>query len=236
MTRVHEPHPGHRQVSGGLARASVFGVSDGLVSNMALILGFAGSGVDNTVVRLAGLAGAVAGAISMAAGEWVSITSQNDLIKRELEVERRELEHNPEFETEELAEVYERQGMSPERAAAAAADVMREPDVALSVHAREELGIDPDELPPALSAAGLSLVCFLFGAVLPLIPWYVSSGSSAAWTSLVLGTSAAAIVGGLVARFADRPLWFGVARQVAIVLVACGVTYVIGELVGVNVA
>lgn len=203
---------------------------------MALILGFAGSGVDNTVVRLAGLAGAVAGAISMAAGEWVSITSQNDLIKRELEVERRELEHNPEFETEELAEVYERQGMSPERAAAAAADVMREPDVALSVHAREELGIDPDELPPALSAAGLSLVCFLFGAVLPLIPWYVSSGSSAAWTSLVLGTSAAAIVGGLVARFADRPLWFGVARQVAIVLVACGVTYVIGELVGVNVA
>lgn len=203
---------------------------------MALILGFAGSGVDNTVVRLAGLAGAVAGAISMAAGEWVSITSQNDLIKRELEVERRELEHNPEFETEELAEVYERQGMSPERAAAAAADVMREPDVALSVHAREELGIDPDELPPALSAAGLSLVCFLFGAVLPLIPWYVSSGSSAAWTSLVLGTSAAAIVGGLVARFADRPLWFGVARQVAIVLVACGVTYVIGELVGVNLA
>lgn len=236
MTKAQEPHPGHRQVSGGLARASVFGVSDGLVSNMALILGFAGSGVDNTVVRLAGLAGAVAGAISMAAGEWVSITSQNDLIKREVEVERRELEHNPEFETEELAEVYERQGMSPERAAAAAADVMREPDVALSVHAREELGIDPDDLPPALSAAGLSLLCFLFGAFLPLVPWYITSGSSAALASLILGTIAAAIVGGLVARFADRAVWFGSLRQVAIVLVACGVTYAIGEVVGVNVA
>lgn len=236
MTRALEPHPGHRQVAGGLARASVFGVSDGLVSNMALILGFAGSGVDNTVVRLAGLAGAVAGAISMAAGEWVSITSQNDLIKREVEVERRELEHNPEFETKELAEVYERQGMSPERAAAAAADVMREPDVALSVHAREELGIDPDDLPPALSAAGLSLLCFLFGAFLPLVPWYITSGSSAAWVSLILGTIAAAIVGGLVARFADRAVWFGSLRQVAIVLVACGVTYAIGEVVGVNLA
>ena len=135
-----------------------------------------------------------------------------------------------------MAEVYERQGMSPERAAAAAADVMREPDVALSVHAREELGVDPDELPPAMRAAGLSLVCFLFGAVLPLIPWYIGGGSSAAWASLILGTIAAAIVGGIVARFADRPVWFGVLRQVGIVLVACAVTYGIGELVGVNVA
>ncbi len=240
MTRPHHTHssqsghPGHRDVSGGLARASVFGVNDGLVSNMALILGFAGSGVDNSVVRLAGLAGAVAGAISMAAGEWVSVTSQNDLIERELAVERREIEHNPDVETAELADMYEQQGMDPDHARKAAADVMREPDVALSVHARQELGVDPDDLPSAFGAAALSLVCFLFGAFLPLVPWYIGSGGTAAVVSLVVGTIAAAIVGGLVARFAERPLWFGSVRQVVIVLIACGVTYAIGEVVGVN--
>ncbi len=212
----------------------MFGVSDGLVSNVSLILGFAGSGVDTTVVRLAGLAGAVAGAISMAAGEWVSVTSQNDLIRRELEIERRELEHNTEHETEELAAMYESHGIQPERAAAAAADVMRQPEAALAVHAREELGVDPNDLPSALWAAGLSLVCFVFGAVLPLIPWYIGSGTAAAWASLGIGVAAAAIVGGLVARFAERSIASGVARQVLIVLVACGATYLIGELVGVN--
>lgn len=212
----------------------MFGVSDGLVSNVSLILGFAGSGVDNTVVRLAGLAGAVAGGISMAAGEWVSITSQNDLIERELAIERRELEHNTEHETEELAAMYESHGMGSERAAAAAEEVMREPETALAVHAREELGVDPDSLPSALWAAGLSLVCFLFGALLPVVPWFVGDGSAAAWASLAIGVAAAAVVGGLVARFAERPIVLGVGRQVAIVLVACGITYLIGELVGVN--
>lgn len=232
--RPQEPHAGHRSVSGGLARAAVFGVSDGLVSNVSLILGFAGSGVDTTVVRLAGLAGAVAGAISMAAGEWVSVTSQNDLIRRELEIERRELQFNTEHETEELAAMYESHGMRPERAAAAAEEVMQQPEAALAVHAREELGVDPDDLPSALGAAGLSLVCFIFGAVLPLIPWYIGGGNGAAWASLAIGVAAAAVVGGLVARFAERPIISGVGRQVAIVLVACGATYLIGELVGVN--
>lgn len=236
MSRPHEPHTGHRSVSGGLARAAVFGVSDGLVSNVSLILGFAGSGVDSDVVRLAGIAGAVAGAISMAAGEWVSITSQNDLIERELMVERRELVHNREHETEELAALYESHGMTPEQAAAAADAVMQQPDVALAVHAREELGIDPHDLPPALSAAALSLLCFLFGAFLPLAPWYIGSGGAAAWASLAVGVVAAGAVGGVVARFAERPLVYGIARQVVIVLVACGVTYLIGELVGVNLA
>ncbi|HSJ91426.1 MAG TPA: VIT1/CCC1 transporter family protein [Ilumatobacter sp.] len=229
-----EPHGGHRSVSGGLARASVFGVSDGLVSNVSLLLGFAGSGADNTIVRLAGVAGAVAGAISMAAGEWVSVSSQNDLIDRELAIERRELAHNTEHETEELADIYVSHGIDPDRAAAAAADVMRHPDTALAVHAREELGVDPDDLPSAFWAAGLSFVCFIFGALLPLIPWYVGSGGRAAIASLAIGVVAAAVVGGLVARFAEKPLAFGIARQVAIVLVACGVTYVIGELVGIN--
>ncbi|MEO6651543.1 MAG: VIT1/CCC1 transporter family protein [Ilumatobacteraceae bacterium] len=234
-SHTHEPHGGHRSVSGGLARAAVFGVSDGLVSNVSLILGFAGSGVDNSVVRLAGLAGAVAGAISMAAGEWISITSQNDLIERELDIERRELVHNADHETEELAAMYESHGMGAERASAAAHEVMQQPDTALAVHAREELGVDPDDLPSAISAAVLSLVCFLFGALLPVIPWFIGGGQEAAWSSLAIGVAAAAGVGGVVARFAERSLIGGIARQVAIVLVACGVTYLIGELVGVTV-
>ena len=172
----------------------------------------------------------------MAAGEWVSVTSQNDLIKRELDVERRELHHNTEAETAELAAVYERHGMGKERAAAAAEEVMQAPDTALAVHAREELGIDPDDLPSAIWAAGLSLVCFVFGATLPLIPWFIGGGASAAWASLAIGVVAAAVVGGLVARFAERTIISGVARQVVIVLIACGVTYLIGLLVGVNVA
>jgi VIT1/CCC1 family predicted Fe2+/Mn2+ transporter len=214
----------------------VFGVSDGLVSNVSLILGFAGSGVGNTVVRLAGLAGAVAGGISMAAGEWVSVTSQNDLIERELAIERRELTHNTEHETNELAAIYERHGMGPERAAAAAREVMQQPDTALAVHAREELGVDPHDLPSAMWAASLSLVCFLFGALLPVIPWFAGGGSSAAWTSLGIGVVTAAAVGGLVGRFAERSVVSSSIRQVLIVIVACGVTYLIGDLVGVNLA
>ncbi len=231
-----DPHPGHRSVSGGLARAAVFGVNDGLVSNLSLMLGFAASGVDASIVRLAGIAGAVAGAISMAAGEWISISAQNDLIARELDVERRELKHNPEFETAELAAMYEGHGMDAGRAARAAAEVMRVPATALVVHAREELGIDPGDLPSPIRASLLSLVCFLFGAVLPLVPWFIGSGDAATWASIVIGVLTAGVVGALIGRFAEKPLWRTVLRQVAIVLAACAITYAIGELVGVNVA
>ncbi len=212
----------------------MFGANDGLVSNVSLILGFAGSGVDSTVVRLAGLAGAVAGGISMAAGEWVSVSAQNDLIRRELAIELNELEMNPEFETAELAERYESHGMAPEQAAQAAAEVMQSPLDALAVHAREELGIDPDNLASPWMAAGISLVCFLFGALLPVVPWFVGSGNGAAWASLIIGMVAAAIVGGIVGRFAERSISWAMLRQVLIVIGACGVTYLIGEFVGVN--
>ena len=214
----------------------MFGVNDGLVSNVSLLLGFAASGVDSSVVRLAGIAGAVAGSVSMAAGEWVSVSAQNDLIDRELEVERRELKHNPEFETAELAAMYESHGMEPGRAARAAAEVMREPATALAVHAREELGIDPGDLPSPIGASLSSLVCFMFGAVLPLIPWFLSSDETATWSSIIIGVLAAAVVGAIVGRFAERPLWRTAVRQVAIVLAACAITYAIGELVGVNVS
>ena len=142
----------------------------------------------------------------MAAGEWVSVSSQNDLIERELDVERTELRLNPEQETAELAAMYEQHGMGAERARSAAAEVMREPDIALVVHAREEFGIDPDELPSAIGAAGVSLVCFLVGAFLPLIPGSSVRRRGARGRRSAIGLVAAAIVGGLVGKFAERSI------------------------------
>ena len=231
-----ELHSGHRPVSGGLARAAVFGINDGLVSNVSLMLGFAGSGVDSSVVRLAGLAGAIAGGISMAAGEWISVSAQNELVQREVDVERRELASNSVAETAELAAMYEDHGISPATARAAAEDVMSSPEVALRVHTREELGIDPHDLPPAFKAAAISLVCFLFGALLPVIPWFTgATGFAPAAVTVTIGVVAAGFVGAAIGRFAERSIPKSIVRQVVIVLVACAVTYSIGQLVGVNV-
>jgi vacuolar iron transporter family protein len=233
--RRAESHPGHRSVAGGLARAAVFGVSDGLVSNVSLVIGFAGAGVDSSVVRLAGMAGAIAGATSMAAGEWVSISAQNELIYRELDVERRELTHNTESETAELAAMYEGHGMTRQIALDAAADVMRVPETALAVHAREELGVDPDSLNSPWSAAGLSLICFLVGALLPVIPWFAGSGNAAKVASIAIGVVAAAFVGLAIGKFAERRIVWSAARQVLILLIACGVTYLVGNALGVSI-
>ena len=221
-------------MSGGLARATVFGINDGLVSNVSLILGFASAGVDAGYVRLAGIAGAVAGAISMAAGEWVSISSQNDLIRRELDLELAELRENTEHETEELAAMYESHGMEAESAATAAVEVMRSPETALAVHAREELGVDPGSLPSANLAAILSLIAFTIGALMPIVPWYIGSGTGAGVASLAIGIVAAAVVGAIVGRYADRSVPWSAVRQALIVVVACAVTWGIGRLVGVN--
>jgi vacuolar iron transporter family protein len=235
MTR-QELHSGHRAVSGGLARAAVFGINDGLVSNVSLILGFAGSGVDSSVVRLAGLAGAIAGGISMAAGEWISISAQNELVAREVAVERRELAHNAMAETAELAAMYEGHGIAPDTARMAAEDVMLSPETALRVHTREELGVDPHDLPSAFRAAVISFFCFMLGALLPVVPWlFGASGLAPAATSVAIGVVAAGFVGAAIGNFAERSIVKSVLRQVAIVLVACAVTYSIGEVVGVNV-
>lgn len=221
-------------MSGGLARATVFGINDGLVSNVSLILGFASAGADAGYVRLAGIAGAVAGAISMAAGEWVSISSQNDLIRRELDLELTELRENTEHETEELAAMYESHGMEVDSAATAAAEVMRIPENALAVHAREELGVDPGSLPSANLAAILSLIAFAFGALMPIVPWYLGSGTGAGVASLAIGIVAAAVVGAIVGRYANRSVPWSAVRQALIVIVACAVTWGIGRLVGIN--
>ena len=223
-------------MAGGLARAAVFGVNDGLVSNVSLILGFAGSGVDSSVVRLAGLAGAIAGGISMAAGEWISVSAQNELVEREVAVERRELAGNSTAETAELAAIYESHGIAPDTARAAAEDVMTSPEMALRVHTREEMGIDPHELPSAFQAAAISFVCFMFGALLPVVPWFTgASGFAPAAVSVAIGVVAAAFVGAAIGQFAERSIPKSIVRQIAILLVACAITYSIGELVGVNV-
>lgn len=230
-----QPHEGHRSVGGGLARAAVLGVNDGIVANSALILGFAATGVDSSIVRLAGIAGGIAGAISMAAGEWISVSSQRDLIERELAVERREHELNSHHETEELAERFESHGLDATTARAASEAVMQNPDAALEMHVRQEFGIDPHDLPSPIGAAVLSLVCVLFGATLPLIPWFFGEGGGTAILSITIGALAAGVVGAIIGRLAERPMWFTVTRQVFIVLVASAITFGIGQLVGVDV-
>ncbi len=229
------PHHEHRAVSGGLARATVFGVSDGLVSNISLVVGFAGSGVGPSVVRLAGLAGLVGGAFSMAAGEYVSVAAQNELIERELEVERRELAHNPEHEQAELVELYRKKGVEPERARAVARDIMRSPENALLVHAREELGIDPDHLASPYRTAGYSFIAFAVGAILPVIPWFFGSGDSATMASVLIGIVAAGLVGWFIGRLAERHVIRAALRQVLILIMACSATYLVGRLLDVSV-
>ncbi|MDP9451846.1 MAG: VIT1/CCC1 transporter family protein [Actinomycetota bacterium] len=224
----------HRDVQGGAARAAVFGVSDGLVSNVGLILGVAGADPMPSVVRLAGLAGLIAGAISMAAGEYNSMKVQSELLERELELERLEIRRHPELETAELAGVYESRGMDPTQARELAETVMGDPEVALETHAREELGVDPGQLGSPLGAASSSFAAFSAGALVPLVPWFVASGPAAAVASLLAAVVAAVAVGGAIGRFTDRPLPRTVARQIAFTLVPAVLTYAVGSAVGVG--
>jgi vacuolar iron transporter family protein len=229
------PEHHHRDVRSGSARAAVFGVSDGLVSNVSLILGVAGADPGAGVVRLAGLAGLIAGAVSMAAGEYVSMKAQNELLQRELDVERRELHRNPHVETVELTQIYQSRGIDPDRARELAEDIMRDPDLALETHAREELGIDPKQLGSPEGAAVSSFAAFAIGALVPLLPWFFGSGRGAVAASVVLGLVSCAVVGGLLARFTGRSVLFSAGRQMAIGIIAGTVTFVVGALVGVGV-
>lgn len=225
----------HRDIQGGTPRAAVFGVSDGLVSNVALILGVVGASTDADLVRVAGLSGLLAGAISMAAGEYVSVKAQNELIERELEVERRALHAHPEAETAELAAIYRARGVTPLTAQRLADDVMRNPEVALEVHAREELGVDPEGLGRPISVALASFLAFSIGALLPLLPWFFGGGTAAVVASVALGAVSAAVVGTLLARFTERSIWRTALRQVLVATFACVVTFALGSAVGTGV-
>jgi vacuolar iron transporter family protein len=219
----------HRDVSGGWLRPAVFGSMDGLVTNAALIAGVGGGGGSRHTLLLAGLAGLAAGAFSMAAGEYVSVSSQNELVAAEVRKEKFELEHNPDSERQELAAMFRMRGVDAGLADEVARQVSRHPDEALLVHVREELGVDHRELPSPVTAAGASLVTFAIGALIPLIPYLAGFGSLAA--ALVLAAVAAFFGGGLVARITDRPFLRGALRQLLLAAAAAGLTYGIGSLV-----
>lgn len=228
---VHE----HRGVQGGQARAAIFGVSDGLVSNVALILGVAAAGSDPDTVVLAGLSGLLAGAASMAAGEYVSVKAQAELVEREIEIERISIAEDPEMETRELAAIYRKRGLSSSEADMLASAVMADPDVALDVHAREELGVDPDDTGDPAGAAIASFAAFTVGAVLPLIPWFFLEGTAAAVISVAVGIIASVIVGVVLASFTKRSAVRTAGRQVGFAIAACLLTFLIGSLFGATV-
>ena len=225
----------HRDVQGGAARASVFGISDGLVSNVGLILGVAAADTDASNVIIAGVAGLLAGAVSMAAGEYVSVKAETELVERELLIERQSLAQDPEEETEELASIYMSRGLPADQARDLAGAVMSDPDVALEVHAREELGIAPDAVGNPVAAASSSFIAFMLGAILPLLPWFVADGTSAIIASVIIGLVAAAVVGTVLAVFTERSKTKTAAQQVFIAAIACSVTYLIGSAVGATV-
>ena len=224
----------HRDVQGGVARAAVFGASDGLVSNVSLILGVAGADPGSDVVRLAGIAGLIAGAVSMAAGEYGSMKAQQELLERELELERIELARNPHVETVELTQLYQARGIEPDLAVELARDVMSDPETALEAHAREELGIAPGSLGSPVGAAVSSFGAFSIGAGLPLIPWFFGSGTAAIVASVALGLLGAAIVGLALAYFTEGSRLRLAARYVGIAAASGAVTYLIGSAVGVS--
>lgn len=222
----------HRSVSGGAARAAVFGISDGLVSNVALILGVAAAAATRSNVLIAGIAGLLAGATSMAAGEYVSMKAQAELVERELDIERASLTHQPEREIVELQTIYLQRGVDEEAALAMAEAVMRDPEVALEVHAREELGVDPAEIGQPWTAAGTSFVAFAIGALIPLLPWFFGEGTAAIVASTLLGLVSAAAVGMVLARFTERSALVTAGRQVAWAAAACTATWLIGSWLG----
>ena len=228
-----EHHHSHRDVTGGWLRPAVFGVMDGLVSNTALIAGVAGAGAPPRTVALAGLAGLVAGAFSMATGEYVSVASQSELTRAEIDIEKAEIARVPEAEEAELAGIYRSRGVDDTTAREVARQLSRDPETAWRVHAREELGIDPDDLPSPWTAAGSSFGAFTVGAGVPLLPFL--RGADSLLATLVLALVSLFGAGVLVSRFTNRTALYSGARQLVLGGVATAVTYAVGSAVGVGV-
>src|SRR5665213_471982 len=231
---THNPEPHHRDVSGGRLRPAVFGAMDGLVTNVSLIAGVGGGGGVRHTVILSGLAGLVAGAFSMATGEYTSVKSQNELVGAEVEIERAALTNHPREELEELAASFVQMGVTQELANEVAKQISTKPEVTLQVHAREELGVNPDELPSPFQAAGLSFISFAIGAAVPLVPLLL--GATVLWLSFVVTGVALAVTGGIVARLTGRPIVVGVVRQVGLAVLAAGVSYAVGRGIGASIS
>jgi len=222
--------------SGGTLRAAVFGVNDGLVSNTSLILGVAGAGTGHAGVLLAGTAGLLAGAFSMAAGEYVSMLSQRELFEHQIAQERDELERYPDAEAEELALIYEARGVPLDQARALTHTLVADHDKALAMLAREELGLDPDDLGSPWRAALSSFAAFAGGAALPLLPFLLRMRTAALPVAVALAGVGLVAVGATVSLFSGKSAWRGGLRMLAIGAIAGGVTWLIGQLLGVSLA
>lgn len=230
LHEAHRDNHTHRDVNGGWLRPAVFGAMDGLVSNLALMTGVAGGAVSQQTIVVTGLVGLTAGAFSMAAGEYTSVASQRELVQAELDVERRELRKHPADEERELAELYESRGVEPGLAREVAKQLSKDPEQALEIHAREELGIDPGDLPSPLVAAVSSFGAFALGALLPVLPYLL--GADTFWPALLLALIGLFGCGAVVAKVTARSWWFSGLRQLALGGAAAGVTYALGSLFG----
>jgi VIT1/CCC1 family predicted Fe2+/Mn2+ transporter len=226
----------HRVDTGGSLRAAVFGVSDGLLSNLSLVIGVAAADPDGRFIVLAGVAGLLAGAFSMGAGEWVSVTSQRELFERQIALEQQELEEDPEEERRELALIYRAKGLGQAEADALSARIIADKDVALETLAREELGLNPEALGSPWGAAISSFLAFAAGAILPVIPWFFGDSAAHFVASVVLGLSGMFLVGAAVSLFTGRNFVFAGLRQMLIGAGAAAITFTIGRLIGVNTA
>ena len=221
----------HRDLRGGSLRAAVFGISDGLVSNLSLVLGAAGAYPAHGVVRLAGIIGLLGGSFSMGAGELISMQIQKEGFERELAVEKRELELNPKYETEELKALYRKRGLSPELAEQLSEAIMADPQLALDTHAKEELGIDADSLGSPWQAAIASFFSFALGAIIPLIPFLTGNASQTdVLISVALAVVAALSVGFILGKITDKGAVFSAFRQLLVCAITGAVTYGIGTL------
>ncbi len=228
------PGSRHRDVQGGTQRAAVLGAGDGLLTNLSLVLGVAGASTNASAVRLAGVAGLLAGAFSMAAGELVSVRAQQELVEREVQVERQELADDPEGEQQELAGMYQAQGLSAEDAGTVARILSAHPDIALDTHARLELGVDPQAPSSAWQAAVSSFLSFSVGAILPLFPWFITAGPAAVIASIIIGAIAALALGAAIGVFSGRNVLETAVRQLAVAAIAAAVTYGVGHLLGIS--
>ena len=227
----------HRAAGGNALRAAVLGANDGLVSNLSLVMGVAGAALSERAILIAGLAGLLAGAMSMALGEWLSVQSSREFYSHQIATEEEELRTMPEEETEELALIYQARGLGEEQARAFAANMMSNEDTALTTLAREELGIDPEELGgSAWQAAAVSFVLFSLGAIVPVLPFLFESGRDAVMLSVGFSIVALFAVGGGITLYTGRSVLFSGTRQVAFGMIAAALTFGIGRLVGISLA
>jgi VIT1/CCC1 family predicted Fe2+/Mn2+ transporter len=225
----------HRAMGGNALRAAVLGANDGLVSNLSLVMGVAGAAVNERTILLTGLAGLVAGACSMAMGEWLSVNSARELAQKQIAIEKSELEQAPEEEIEEIALIYEAKGLPRAQAEALAREMMANKETALDTLVREELGIDPDELGgSAWTAAISSFLLFSVGAIFPVAPFVFLHGRIAVVASLVASGIALALIGAGTSLFTGRGIAFSAFRQLVVGYAAAGITYAVGMLAGVT--